>query len=255
MNRDSVVGIHGEDVGDWYEARLRSADYLESRRRKARVIAELCRNELASAERIADLGSGTGIIKNVLDTYTSNPIMGIELSERAIVARKGMVRGDILSLPIADQALDFLIMNHVYEHVRDHGRLFAEAHRVLRPGGRAFVSAGNRYALIEPHYRLPFLSWMPRAAASAYLRSSGRGRRYEDIRFLSYGRLWQEMSGPGFRVRDITRRALDDLIATTWGSAWERTWRSFRTLPASIVDRALRTLSPQWFFMLEKTAS
>jgi hypothetical protein len=56
-------------------------------------------------------------------------------------------------------------------------------------------------------------------------------------------------------VRDITRRALDDLIATTWGPAWERTWMSFRVLPTSVVDRALRALSPQWFFMLERPAS
>ncbi len=254
MSRDPVVGGNGEGAGDWYEARLRSAAYLESRRRKARVIAELCSNELAAAERIADLGSGTGIIKNVLENAIAKPILGIEISEDSIVERRGMVRGDILRLPIADQALDFLIMNHVYEHVGGHARLFAEAHRVLRPGGQAFVSAGNRYVLIEPHYRLPLLSWLPRAAANAYLRASGRGREYDDIRYLSYRRLQQAMSGPGFRVRDITRRAIDDLIATTWGPTWERTWRSFRTLPASVVDRALRALSPQWFFMLERPA-
>ncbi len=255
MSRDPALEAQGERAGDWYEARLRSAAYLEGRRRKARVIAELCLNELAAAERIADLGSGTGIIKNILEHAIAKPILGIEISEHAIVERRGMVRGDILRLPIADEALDFLIMNHVYEHVSDHGHLFAEAHRVLRPGGQAFVSAGNRYVLMEPHYRLPLLSWLPSAAANAYLRSSGRGRRYDEIRYLSYGRLQQAMSGPGFRVRDITRRAIDDLISTTWGSAWERTWMSFRTLPASVVDGALRALSPQWFFMLERPAS
>ncbi len=219
------------------------------------MIAELCLSELAAAERIADLGSGTGIIKNVLEQTIAKPILGIEIAEHAIVERRGMVRGDILRLPIADEALDFLIMNHIYEHVGDHGRLFSEAHRVLRPGGQAFVSAGNRYVLMEPHYRLPLLSWLPSAAANAYLRSSGRGRRYDDIRYLSYGRLRRVMSGPGFRVRDITRRAIDDLIATTWGPAWERTWISFRTLPVSVVDRALRALAPQWFFMLERPAA
>lgn len=247
--------VRGEPDGDWYDKRLRSAAYLESRRRKARVIAELCRGELAAADRIADLGAGTGIIKNVLEETIATPIWGIEISERTIVDRRGMVQADILCLPIADRTLDFLIINHVYEHVSDHARLFAEAHRVLRPGGRAFVSAGNRYVLVEPHYRLPFLSWLPDGAANAYLRSSGRGRRYDDIRYLSYGRLQRTMTRPGFRVRDITRRAIDDLIATTWGPAWERIWRSFRTLPVSVVDRALRVLSPQWFFMLERTTS
>ncbi|MEJ2318703.1 MAG: methyltransferase domain-containing protein [Gemmatimonadales bacterium] len=255
MSVDRAAETRGERASDWYEERLRGTAYLAGRRRKARVIAELCREELAAAERIADLGSGTGIIKNVLENTFSKPIIGIELTEHMVVERRGMVRGDILRLPIADQALDFVMMNHVYEHVGDHGRLFAEALRVLRPGGQAFVSAGNRFALIEPHYRLPLLSWLPSAAANAYLRSSGRGRRYDDIRYLSYGRLQRVMSGSGFRVRDITRRALDDLIATTWGPAWERTWMSFRVLPTSVVDRALRALSPQWFFMLERPAS
>lgn len=255
MNREPEMEVGADGDGDWYDERLRSAAYLESRRRKARVIAELCRGELATADRIADLGSGTGIIKNVLEEAITKPILGIEISERAIVDRRGMVRGDVLCLPIADRTLDFLILNHVYEHVSDHEGLFAEAHRVLRPGGRAFVSAGNRYVLVEPHYRLPFLSWLPDGAANAYLRSSGRGRRYDDIRYLSYGRLLRTMAGPGFRVRDITRRAIDDLIATTWGPAWERIWKSFRALPVSVVDGALRALSPQWFFMLQRTAS
>ena len=238
--------------GDWYEARLRGTPYLESRVKKAHVIAELCREQFETARRIGDLGSGTGIVKKTLEVEFDKPIFGFELALDPIVERDRMVRADILRLPTADRAFDFLILNHVYEHVADHGRLFGEAYRVLAPGGQAFVSAGSRYALMEPHYRLPFLSWLPRGAANAYLRVSGRGARYDGIRFLGYRPLVSTMRRPGFAVRDITRRAIDDLIASTWGPGWEKVWASLRAAPPSVRDTALRALSPQWFFLLQK---
>ncbi len=239
---------------DWYEERLRGASYLESRHEKARVIAALCRGELRAANRIADLGSGTGIIKQVLETEFSKPIVGFEIDRDVVVEGDRMVRADILRLPVADGGLDFLLMNHVYEHVTDHRRLFGEAYRVLAPGGRAYVSAGNRYVVIEPHYRLPFLSWLPSGVADLYLRASRRGSGYDEIRYLGYRSLLRAMLRSGFHVRDITRRAIDDLIAAAWGPRWEQAWRSIRRLPDPLVDAALRLGAPQWFFILEKPA-
>jgi SAM-dependent methyltransferase len=39
--------------------------------------------------------------------------------------------------------------------------LLDEVWRVLKPGGLAYLACPNRYSLVEPHYRLPFLSWFP----------------------------------------------------------------------------------------------
>jgi SAM-dependent methyltransferase len=241
-------------VSDWYETRLRGEEYIASRRAKARIIAHLCRDELASAERIADLGSGTGIIKNELEVAFRKPILGFELPAATLVATDGTARADILQLPVSDGSFDFVILNHVYEHVSDPAHLFREAHRVLEPGGRAYVSAGNRYAIMEPHYRLPFLSWLPPAAASRYLRLSGRGERYENVRFLTYRQLWKAMAAPGFRIRDITRRAVDELVGSAWGTSWELLWKPARALPSALLRGALRAGSPQWFFLLERPA-
>ncbi len=44
-------------------------------------------------------------------------------------------------LPFPDGAFDLVVSGLVLEHLRDLGRFFWEAHRVLRPGGRAVVSA------------------------------------------------------------------------------------------------------------------
>ena len=165
-----------------------------------------------------------------------------------------MVRGDVLRLPFASGSLDFAMLNHLYEHVSDPGLLFRETYRVLRPGGRAYVTAGSRYAVIEPHYRLPFLSWLPTGAAGAYLRATGRGRSYDDIRFLTHRPLTRLMRAAGFIVHDITERAIDDLIRVAWGEAWARAWNTVRRIPASARESLLRAGSPQWFFLLERPA-
>ena len=44
-------------------------------------------------------------------------------------------------LPFLNRVFDLVISGLVLEHVRDPGIFFAEIHRVLRPGGRAVISA------------------------------------------------------------------------------------------------------------------
>lgn len=237
---------------DRYGALVRSEAYRRSRAARAEVIWHLAGRWLAAADRPADLGAGTGIIRKILEEKRGKPLYGFEIDTSFVVEPARMVGADVLRLPLADGSLDFVLLNHLYEHVADVGALFREAHRVLRPGGRAYVTAGNRLALLEPHYRLPFLSWLPRSAASAYLRLSGRGRRYEGIRFLTWRPLETHMREAGFRVSDLTETAIDDLLGRTWGAPWTGVWGLFRALPAPVRRPLLRGLSPQWFFLLEK---
>src|SRR5690606_6714789 len=42
----------------------------------------------------------------------------------------------------------------------------------------AYLGLGNRLGIVEPHYRLPFLSWLPRRLADRYVRAAGRGDFY-----------------------------------------------------------------------------
>jgi SAM-dependent methyltransferase len=176
----------------------------------------------------------------------------LEIDGKFIVEPERMVRGDVLRIPFASECLDFAMLNHLYEHVPDAGELFRETYRVLKPGGRAYVTAGSRHAIIEPHYRLPFLSWVPKGAAGAYLRVTRRGRSYDDIRFLTYRPLTRLMRAAGFIVHDVTERAIDDLIRTAWGDRWGGVWGVVRRVPAGALSGLLRAGSPQWFFFLER---
>lgn len=237
---------------DRYERFVRSHRYRWERAEKARVIVELCRDRLQRAHRAADLGAGTGLVKKEIEERTGTRLIGIEIDRSFVVHRERMVAADVCRLPLPEASLDFAVVNHLYEHVSDQPGLFRELYRVLVPGGEAYLSAGNRLAVLEPHYRLPFLSWLPRPLADLYLRLTGRGRSYEGIRFRTRPTLIAMIRDAGFRVRDETRRALDELLETTWGRGWERLWRGLSRLPASWIDALLRSLSPQWFLFLEK---
>jgi SAM-dependent methyltransferase len=86
------------------------------------------------------------------------------------------------TLPFADGTFDVVITNHVIEHVGpreaqlDHLR---ELRRVMAPDGIGYLAVPNRWMVVEPHYRLPFLSWLPPAARTPYLRLARRGTWYD----------------------------------------------------------------------------
>ena len=49
------------------------------------------------------------------------------------------VQADMQQLPFADDSMDWMFCLHVLEHVPDDRRGIAELHRVLKPGGTAFI--------------------------------------------------------------------------------------------------------------------
>jgi ubiquinone/menaquinone biosynthesis C-methylase UbiE len=109
--------------------------------------------------------------------------------------------GDATRMPFPDKSFDCLICNHVYEHVDDQQALMAEIKRVLTDDGFCYFSAGSRFVLIEGHYFLPFLSWLPHWASDIYMKVFGRQGRY-DVKLLSYRNLKKLLHD--FDVHDYT---------------------------------------------------
>ncbi len=54
-------------------------------------------------------------------------------------SREGVERIDVTNIPYADASFDWVICNHVLEHVPDDARALTELWRVLRPGGSAIL--------------------------------------------------------------------------------------------------------------------
>ncbi|MBI3871650.1 MAG: class I SAM-dependent methyltransferase [candidate division Zixibacteria bacterium] len=156
--------------------------------------------ERTSSITVVDIGCSTGIMTRRfagafgrvigLDNDRVGVLNGHHLAQAAGIERRRLqfCGGDGCRMPLANDSVDAVICNQVYEHVDDQQGLSGEILRVLRSGGVCYFGIGTRHVLIEGHYKLPFLSWLPRSAADAYMWLAGKRARY-DVRLLSYRNL------------------------------------------------------------------
>ena len=196
-----------------------------------------------------DVGASSGLFAGGLSPYFER-VLACDIDDGAINAGRAQAPGNthfVLSdserLPLPPASADLVVCNHVYEHVPSADRLFDEIHRVLRPGGACYLGAASRLTVVEPHYRLPFLSWLPKWAADPYMRLAGRGDRYYEnlrtwggIRRLLDGFDWVDYTLPILRHPDRFH-ARDLLPPGSWiEHVPEWVWRaSYRLLPTYIL--------------------
>ncbi|GLH74339.1 hypothetical protein GETHLI_28410 [Geothrix limicola] len=117
-----------------------------------------CGNPVALAslqpgETVLDLGSGAGF-DAFLASKRVGPegrVIGVDMTPQMIERATGLAKthgyanvefrlGDIETLPVADGTVDAIISNCVVNLTTDKPRVFREAHRVLKAGGRLMVS-------------------------------------------------------------------------------------------------------------------
>lgn len=235
---------------DAYARRLAGEAYRASRERRAALIEAVCRDRLREARTVVDLGAGTGLVRAALERLSGRPVVGFEIDRAFIDDPSRLAVADLLRLPVKDAAIEFGIANHVYEHVADLDRFFMELKRALAPEGRVYLTAGSRFALIEPHYRIPTLSWWPQPIASRLLRWSGRGERYDDIRFTTRRRLLRTAARAGLEMEDLTERVLRDHLERYESRIGRAAGRAVLRVPEKLRRRGLNLLSPQWFFLV-----
>ncbi|MHB1273864.1 MAG: class I SAM-dependent methyltransferase [Rhodanobacter sp.] len=206
---------HGSAAGDASAARQPHAVLdLPSRRFKGLKIERLL--DLASRPqpmRMLEVGAGSGGIAHYFGTHPQLrcEVDAVDVHDNRLVTegyRYHQVHGT--QLPFVDDSFDVVLTNHVIEHVGDEQAQrahLAELHRVLRPDGVGYLAVPNRWMLVEPHYKLAFLSWLPHAWRTPYLRAMGKGQIY-DCEPLQMRQLEYLLSHAGFDYRNLCVGAL-----------------------------------------------
>jgi arsenite methyltransferase len=109
--------------------------------------------ELKAGEVVLDLGSGAGVDVFLAANKVgpTGRVIGVDMTEEMVdkatsIAREHGYRnvefrlGEIEKLPVEDESVDAIISNCVINLSPDKAKVFGEAHRVLKRGGRLTVS-------------------------------------------------------------------------------------------------------------------
>ena len=217
------------------------------RTRKAQKISSILQRlaPLGSGGSALDVGCGAGFVAQHLQRPGWSAV-ALDIADQRTTSGFDFVVGRAEALPFPSETFSVVVSNQVIEHVVDAAAHLREVRRVLAPGGFAYLATPNRFAVLEPHYKLPFLSWLPRGLADAYVRLLRRAEGY-DVFSLSRGRLLQEAGRAGLRCDDITPW----MVAETAVTERSPVARLGSALPEGLL-RWLCYLSPTFVFVMRR---
>ncbi len=183
--------------------------------------------QLNPGEVVLDLGSGGGIdvllsAKRVgptgkaygLDMTDEMLSLANENKRRAGAENIEFLKGEIENIPLPDNSVDVIISNCVINLSADKDRVFREAFRVLKPGGRFAVSDVVTRGEISPQIRQSMLLWVG-CVAGALEEGEYRGKLasagFEEIE-IEPTRVYRAEDARGFLVEkglDVDALAVD----------------------------------------------
>ena len=183
----------------------------ESQALAVRQLVELVAREAAIGQgaRVIDIGCGYGATARLLAEERGAEVTAITISaaqHSIAIARPGrqenprFLLGDWLENDLSPEAFDAAISIESSEHMPDKAKFFAQAHRVLRPGGRLVICAWLAAERPSPRQERWLIEPICREGRMPHLGSES------DYRQLA--------TDAGFtveRVQDVTRQ-----IARTW---------------------------------------
>jgi ubiquinone/menaquinone biosynthesis C-methylase UbiE len=185
--KDRFTGVSPDNDG----IRKRYENHVKTEHSKP--LLESVLTHLSKKSKILDIGSGWGSFVYLLNEkgYEAS---GVEVQDFMVdYARQRLMdlgnlktktetvylKASALDLPFSDSHFDIVTLWDVLEHIEDYEKVLHEAIRVLKPKGKIFIKNVN-YAscFMEPHYRVPWLPFLPKKIAVKYLQLLGRDPSY-----------------------------------------------------------------------------
>lgn len=219
----------------------------------ARQIDGVLKNILDNPKKLKclDVGCSSGVISYYLSDKFRE-VIGVDIDEKAIkyavknFQKKNLkyLKMDGEDLDFKDQVFDVVICHQVYNFVENPQKLMNEIHRVLKKGGVCYFSGRNKYAIMEPQYKIPFLSWIPPYLAKYVVKTSGRGSDFFGKNYMSYTELCKLLSI--FKIEDLTIKIIKDPDKYCF-----KKLERFK-LVASLLPKSIVSLIPNYIFILKK---
>ncbi|MDE8589185.1 class I SAM-dependent methyltransferase [Arthrobacter sp. NQ4] len=141
--------------------------HIRGRRATLEIIEALA---LTAGSHVLDLGSGLGGPARTLAELTGCTVTGVDLTPEfcqvatalsewtGLSGRTRFRVGDATATGLPDQSVDAALTMHVAMNIPDKHALYAEAFRLLRPGGRFVVYDVLQGEGGEVHYPVPWAS-------------------------------------------------------------------------------------------------
>jgi len=208
-----VQGMFGDIAGryDLMNSLMTAGRHHAWRRLAAR---ELVR----PGDRVIDVGCGTGDLSFACAEAGAASVLGMDFAEpmlhhartkaveRGLAGATEFALGDATALPLPDASVDAWCSAFVVRNIPKLGDALAEAHRVLRPGGRLAVLEIPRvargplrpFARVHFQYGIPLLGRVISGHPSAY--------RYLPVsvdHFLTPPELTARLRAASFEVRSV----------------------------------------------------
>lgn len=204
------------DFDAWRQRRLWQERYQDQRLHQLRGVLGPLRGKV-----VLELGCGMGGLA-VAMTRAGSRVIALDPNQSygrvcaLRAARYGLhlplVTGAGERLPFRDEVFELVTCLDVLEHANSLDATLREIARVLRPRGRAVVTATNRFAFRDPHYHLRGINWLPRRWAESVIgwrNRVKRGATFEDrqglatMHYVTWGDFQRRCHALGFQVADL----------------------------------------------------
>lgn len=197
----SAAGAHEEIPGDYQFRALHEGPRVQRfwHRNKLHVLRDaVASTSAAGLDVMVDLGCGSG---NLLfgSGLTARLAVGLDASRGALrfcqdhrgTRRAAFAQSFGDALPLADNVADLVLLVEVIEHLTEPERVLGEIHRILKPGGRLFLTTPN-YRWPSPW---PLLEWLADHSGKV-----AQMRDAQHVQKFSAPLLRQMLDAHGFRI-------------------------------------------------------
>jgi ubiquinone/menaquinone biosynthesis C-methylase UbiE/uncharacterized protein YbaR (Trm112 family) len=234
-------------------------------KRILRILSDRTFNEPVCAEKVIELGSGTG---NFLATasHRFRRIIGVDIAMRwlHVSRRRFMDKGLEIPplvcccaeyLPFPDGYFDLAVSSATLEFTRDQEKVLFECARVLKKSGCFYLSTVNRFAITQdPYVYLWGVGFLPRSWQAGYVKWR-RKASYEHIRLFSLNEL-KILTNKYFKGFEIALPDIDNESLRQFPQFKQLQVKVYRVLKKIRIFRSLLLLiAPQWDLKLKKFAN